>query len=142
MITPTSRGTFKLLETKRGQRVLYLNDEIYEFVTPNRIRSSFRKYHKSDCVLSAGRFQIYFVSVENHITEHWHLELEVGANIWQGYLLPQGLPGEEFYVTRLLPTSEIISKNRKVTRKIPTSKQIINGINGGFNEKAISIIYR
>ena len=67
------------------------------------------KKHKADCILSVGHYRLYKVANEPEISDQLHLELCVGQGIWQGYLLPTGLPTDEKKRNRIIPTREIIT---------------------------------
>ncbi|OYW43085.1 hypothetical protein B7Z28_01040, partial [Candidatus Saccharibacteria bacterium 32-45-3] len=94
MITLTQYGRHKLIETKKNTKILYLNDREYAWVEPpslGEILVASHKVHKTDCVLSVGDFHLYTVKDEPELSDNMHLELEVGHNAWQGYLLLTGL---------------------------------------------------
>lgn len=67
--------------------------------------------HKTDHVLAVGKHRIYEVKDEPDLTDLIHLELLVGDGVWQGYLLPTGLPTNENKRNRIIPTLEIITKS-------------------------------
>ena len=67
--------------------------------------------HKADCVLSVGDYHLFTIENEPNISDNMHLELEVGRNIWQGYLLLTGLPDVDKTRVRIIPTKEIITGN-------------------------------
>src|SRR5579871_4491960 len=111
MITLTKRGLYKLIETKRHTKILCLDGEGFAWVEPHigELLVVTRKQHKTDCVLSMGRYSLYKVEDEISLSDHWHLELEVGLRAWQGYLLLSGLPNADKPKARIIPTTEIIT---------------------------------
>lgn len=114
MITLRRSGMYKLIETKKHTKVLYLDNDIYAWVEPVHIGEILvvsHKVHKSDCVLSIGEYCLYDVTDEPYLSDQPHLELEVGKDMWQGYLLLSGLPDSHKKRGRIIPTQEIISGN-------------------------------
>lgn len=112
MITLRKTGWYKLIETKRGTKVLYLNNDVYVWIERASIGEILvisRDKHKSDCVLSVGRFNLYDVEDEPNLFDLKHLELEVGENTWQGYVLLSGLPNSQHKKARIIPTDELIT---------------------------------
>lgn len=69
------------------------------------------KKHKTDAILAIGKYRLYEVKDEPNLTDLHHLELYVGDNTWQGYLLTTGLPNEKKRRSRIIPTDEIITKS-------------------------------
>jgi hypothetical protein len=111
MITLQRSGHYKLIETKHNTKVLYLDDEVYAWVEPATIGEILvvsHNLHKTDCVLSLGEYRLYDVQDEPKLSDHIHLELEVGAGQWQGYLLLTGLPDDRKRRARIIPTPELI----------------------------------
>ncbi|MEK7599625.1 MAG: hypothetical protein AAB462_01140 [Patescibacteria group bacterium] len=114
MITLKSKGHYKLIETKTHTKVLYLQGKVYAWVEPPSIGEMLvisHNPHKTDCILSVGEFRIYDVDDEPILSDLMHLELEVGQNTWQGYLLLTGLPTTTKKRSRIIPTTEIITEN-------------------------------
>ncbi len=114
MITLNKAGLYKLIETKHNTRVLYLDNDTYAWVEPRNIGEilvASRKVHKTDCVLSLGHYRLYDVKDEPALSDQMHLELEVGRNHWQGYLLLSGLPDFHKLRGRIIPTQEVITGN-------------------------------
>lgn len=115
MITLCKMGQYKLIETSHNTKILYLDHDVYawvELVNIGEILVTSHKTHKTDCVLSTGLYRIYKVENEPSLSDHIHLELEVGKNIWQGYLLLTGLPDSNKKRGRIVPTHEIITYNQ------------------------------
>lgn len=114
MITLQSRGHYTLIETKHGNKVLYLNNDVYAWVKPAEIGEilvASHKAHKTDYILSMGHYRLYDVDDEPELSDQLHLELEVGVDAWQGYLLLSGLPNEGHKRARMIPTNETITVN-------------------------------
>lgn len=114
MITLQSLGVYKLIETRRHNKILYLDNYTYAWVeAPNigEILVTSHKVHKTDCVLSLGRYRLYDVQNEPRLTDQIHLELETGRKQWQGYLLLTGLPDSQKKRGRIIPTEEVITAN-------------------------------
>lgn len=114
MITLQRRGHYTLIETKHDNKILYLNNDMYAWVKPaevGEILVATHKVHKTDCVLSIGHYRLYDVDDEPDLSDQLHLELEVGVDTWQGYLLLSGLPTDEHKRARIIPTTEIITTN-------------------------------
>ena len=116
MITLQQHGSHKLIETKKNTKVLYLDDSTYAWVEPpaiGEILVSTHQTHKTDCVLSVGDYYIFTVQDEPELSDNMHMELEVGRNTWQGYLLLTGLPTDTKKRSRVIPTTEVIMGNPK-----------------------------
>lgn len=116
MITLKQSGQHKLIETKNNTKILYLDDSVYAWVEPpslGEILVSSHKTHKADCVLSVGDYRLFTVQDEPELSDNMHLELEVGRNTWQGYLLLTGLPDDDKIRARVIPTTEVIMGNPK-----------------------------
>jgi hypothetical protein len=93
---------------------LYLDNDIFAWVEPRNIGEilvNSRRVHKSDCVLSLGHYQLYDVENMPALSDQMHLELEVGRDHWQGYLLLSGLPDAHHKRGRIIPTHEVITGN-------------------------------
>lgn len=114
MITLLRSGMYKLIETKKHTKVLYLDSDIFAWVEPVQIGEILvvsHRVHKTDCVLSIGDYCLYDVADEPELSDQQHLELEVGKACWQGYLLLTGLPNQHKLRARIIPTSEVITGN-------------------------------
>ena len=127
MIVLERSGLYKLIETKHHTKVLYLNSDIYAWIEPANIGEilvTSHKVHKSDCVLSIGSFRLYEVDDESELIDQIHLELEIGKNHWQGYLLLTGLPNSEKKKARIIPTREIITGNPRFEHRKDAFKNL------------------
>ncbi len=128
MITLRRGGRYKLIETKHHTKVLYLDGDCYAWMEPASISEILvfsRRVHNLDCVLSTGRYWLYDVEDEPKLSDQLHLELEVGNNHWQGYLLLSGLPNLKKQTARIVPTSEIISGKSKYNKKLVPKKMLV-----------------
>jgi hypothetical protein len=130
MITKIRSGFYKLIETKHNTKVLYLDDEVYAWIEPKDIGEilvTSRRQHRTDCILGVGRFNMLKVEEEPLLSDHIHLELEVGRGVWQGYLLLTGLPDVNKPKARIIPTGEIITGNRKYTNRKDVHLHAVSG---------------
>lgn len=112
MISINRQGTYRLIETKGQTKILSLENETYAWLEPagiGEILVHSHNSHKTDCVLSIGRYFVYDVDEEPELSDQQHLELEVGPNAWQGYLLLTGLPTDKKIRGRIIPTAEVIT---------------------------------
>ncbi len=64
-------------------------------------------------MLSLGDYCLYDVEDEPALSDLPHLELEVGKDSWQSYLLLTGLPDDHKKRGRIVPTKEYITGNPK-----------------------------
>lgn len=114
MITLQRAGFYKLIETHQNNKILYLDADIFVWIEPRGIGAilvSSHTAHEADCVLSSGHYRLYDVEFEPALSDQLHLELEVGHNFWQGYILPTGLPGVRKNKARIISTTEVITEN-------------------------------
>lgn len=114
MIVLRKLGHYKLIETKHNTKVLYLDDTTFAWIEPKymgEILVLSRSEHQTDCILGTGRYYLYDVRDEPNLSDHQHLELEVGRNVWQGYLLLTRLPDDRKKRGRIIPTPELITTN-------------------------------
>lgn len=124
MIKSLRSGKYKLVETKRNTKILYLGNDSFVWIEPayiGEILVASSNPHKTDCVLSMGNFHIYAVDDEPNISDHIHLELEVAPGAWQGYLLLTGLPDQHKKRARIIPTPEIITDKPRHKHRMEVS---------------------
>lgn len=112
MVRLINDGTFRLMETNHGIKLLKLNHKMYAWIVAPRIGSLliYSAYpHKIVDILSRGHFQLYSVIDDAHLSDGLHLEVEVGERSWQGYLLLTGLPDRVNTRKPIMPTRELVS---------------------------------
>lgn len=113
MIKLIKKGKYKMIETKMQTKILYLGRTSYAWINAKDIGEiliTSHTKHTLDCILSIGEYRIYNVKDEKKLTDLQHLELEVGENTWQGYLLTTGLPNKKDSRKRIIPTDELVLK--------------------------------
>lgn len=114
MINLQMSGSYKLLETSHDAKVLYLNGDCYAWSCvqyPCELTLTMHQKARTDCLLGMGRYRLYDVDDEPALSDLFHLELEVGNDIWQGYLLADGLPGKGKERAKIAATRELITTN-------------------------------
>lgn len=119
MINILQRGIYRLIETKGQTKILILDGkDTYAWVNAveiGEILVTSHKTHNADCVLATGTYRLYSVKDEPKLSDQLHLELYVGCDTWQGYLLPTGLPTDEKKRNRIIPTKEVITNSNEAT---------------------------
>jgi len=119
MITIIDSGDYKLSDTKHGVKLLHLRQKTFAWITTRHIGELLVRTtlpHTECELLSEGSYQLYNVINEPDLSDQLHLELEVGKNRWQGYLLPVGFPTRLVARRRIIPTHEVITSNRKFNK--------------------------
>jgi len=114
MIYLDETGTYELVETKRHIKILCLSGAIYAWLEPKDIGEILilsKRNHTVNCILSIGHYRLYRVTNEPGLVDLAHLELEVGNDTWQSYLLLTGLPTKHKKRSRIIPTNELITHN-------------------------------
>ncbi|MBI5044793.1 MAG: hypothetical protein HZC02_02605 [Candidatus Levybacteria bacterium] len=118
MIHLIQHGTYQLIETKRHTKILHLdNKKKFAWVVAGTIGEILVTSHKkfqTDHILSLGKYRLYDIKDEADLTDLIHLELMVGNGVWQGYLLPSGLPTDKKKRNRIIPTQETITKSAPI----------------------------
>ncbi len=112
MIKLINKGDYKLIGTADRKIILYLDGQGYHWGYAPTIGNllTFSKHpHKESYVLATGKYKIYEVEDEPKLVDLEHLELSLGSNQWQGYLLLTGLPKARKIRSRIEPTNEVIS---------------------------------
>lgn len=116
MIKVLRSGTYELLETKAQTKILILDTKkTFAWVnirTIGEILVTSHKVHKTDTTLAVGTYRLYNVENEPKLSDQIHLELALGQGLWQGYLLPTGLPTKTDKRNRIIPTHEVITKSQ------------------------------
>lgn len=116
MIQLLESGNYTLSETVNQTKILSLHNKTFAWVNAadiGEILVTSHNAYKVDCILSKGAYRVYKVKNEPALTDLVHLELLVGEGVWQGYLLPHGLPTDEKKRNRIIPTNELITKNTR-----------------------------
>lgn len=119
MLKLLSRGTYNIIETAHLTKILELSDLGYfAWIDAGEIGEILVLSDKypSLYVLSSGSFRLYEVKNEPSLTDTIHLELFIGRGSWQGYLLPTNLPTKVHPRSRIIPTKEIITKSRNISK--------------------------
>jgi hypothetical protein len=115
MIKLVQEGRYELIGTQHHIRMLVLQGlKVFAWIYAEGIGEllvTSRKSHKVDHILATGRYRLYEVKDVPKLTDLVHLELHVGNGIWQGYLLPTGLPNDKKKRNRIISTHEIITKS-------------------------------
>jgi hypothetical protein len=115
MISLSRAGWYKLIEARDSVKILYLDDEAFAWLKARGIGNilvASHNPHRLDALLNIGRYNLYDVQHEAALTDLQHLELEVGSEAWQGYLLPTGLPTDKRMRTRIIPTPQLITRDQ------------------------------
>lgn len=115
MVKLVRSGGYKIIETWGETRILSLDGgENYAWVFAGdeigEILVSTKKRFASHYTLVKGKFRLYEVKRESKLSDGFHLELYVGEGLWQGYLLPSGLPKNKEIRHKILPTQQIITE--------------------------------
>lgn len=114
MIKLLQHGKYRLIETKSATKILKLNGaKSFAWINARNIGEiliSTFKEHVADYILCIGKYRLYEVREEPKIVDGFHLELFVGDNTWQGYILPTGLPTKKKNRNRIIPTKELLTK--------------------------------
>jgi hypothetical protein len=117
MIRLVKEGEYRLIETKKHTKILTLDGkETFAWIIAGDIGEILVASHTPhiiDHILCVGAYRMYDVKDESTLTDLVHLELHAGIGIWQGYLLPTGLPAGSKIRNRIIPTKEIITKVMK-----------------------------
>ena len=114
MITLLQSGKYALKETKNHTKILVLDRKGYAWTDLEDLGEIVIVSHRPssiDHVLAVGSYRLYKVKNEPHLTDNNHLELFTGESVWQGYLLPVGLPTKKYVRNRIIPTNEIITRS-------------------------------
>lgn len=113
MINLIRNGYYMLVETTNKTKLLILDDnKIYAWVYAEGIGEILvlsTKKHIYSNVLATGKYRLFKVKDDPVLTDLKHLELQVGGNLWQGYLLTKGIPTTHYSKRRIIPTKELIS---------------------------------
>lgn len=114
MIKLLSEGNYRLLETDMHTKILSMDrNKSFAWVRAmgiGEILVASSKNHEISHILNEGKYRCYEVKNEPEFTDLTHLELLVGNGVWQGYLLPSGIPTLKNNRKRIIKTYELITK--------------------------------
>lgn len=114
MIKLLRDGNYLLIETRTQTKILILDGiDTFAWVSPKEIGELLvisHRRHKIDHILAKGSYKLYKVEDEKDFVDQIHLELSVGDNMWQGYLLLSGLPTDLKKRVRIVPTMELLTR--------------------------------
>lgn len=113
MIKLLSKGSYRLVGTKDNTNILYLGEQGYHWAYAPKIGHllTFCKHaHKQWYVINQGSYKIYEVKDDPKLVDLKHLQLSIGKNQWQGYLLLTDLPSYRKIRRRIEPTEELIKR--------------------------------
>ena len=117
MIKLLKSGNYKMTVQKDEHKIIVLDNQGYHWDTAKgigEILTLCKTPHKEDHTLVQGNFKLFEVKNEPKLVDLQHLELSVGKNKWQGYLLLTGLPNKNKLRSRIIATKELI---KNVTSK-------------------------
>ena len=114
MVKLVLQGKYKIIETWGETRILILDDkDRYAWIHASGIGEilvTTKKKFTSHYTIARGKFRVYEVRKEAELIDGLHLELYVGEGLWQGYLLPTGLPKNKDIRNKIVPTNQIITQ--------------------------------
>ena len=113
MIKLIREWKYSLVETKNDTKILKLDGKSFVWIFTRYIGEilvTTHRGHKTDQKLAKGDYKLYEVTDEPKLTDTLHLELYIGEDDWQGYLLITGFPQSKKTRSRIIPTNEIITK--------------------------------
>ncbi len=116
MIKLLKQGKYRLIETKAHKKILTLGANDYAWVNAieiGEILVASHNPHIVDAILSVGNYWLYDVKDDPELTDLQHLELEVGPNTIQGFLLLTGLPTSKKKRSRIIPTNQLVGNKSK-----------------------------
>jgi hypothetical protein len=114
MITRIEQGAYRLVETRHGTKILLLGHKKFAWIMAHQIGSLLiwsNMFHRVRDTLASGMYYLYDVRGEPRVSDQPHLELQIGSDEWQGYLLPTGLPTTNDTRKLFIPTPEVITHN-------------------------------
>jgi hypothetical protein len=115
VIRLVNQGSYKLIGTWGGTKILILNDKdrfawMHAGDKIGEILVSTRKKFADHYTLARGKFRIYEVRNRDKQNTGTHLELYIGEGMWQGFLLPKGLPKGRDIRNKIIPTHQVITE--------------------------------
>ena len=112
MIKLLKKGSYSLVETRNDIKILKLDQKTFVWIYTKSIGEilvTTHNPHKTDQKLAKGEYRLYDVTSEPKLVDQLHLELSVGEDDWQGYLLPTGFPRNKKTRSRIIATNELIN---------------------------------
>src|SRR4030042_2020609 len=106
MIKLIKKGKYLLVETRNDVKVLKLDRKTFVWVFTKSIGEMLvatHRGHKTDQKLAKGEYRVYKVKDEPKLVDTIHLELSIGEDDWQGYLLITGFPKSRKTKSRIIP---------------------------------------
>ena len=118
MIKLIGHGTYNLVELRDGVKFFQLINEAgktfsYTWLNTADIGAIVLAVHNpgnTGASLAAGKYRLYNVKEEEGLLNARHLELHAGDGVWQGYVLPKGLPTKTINRKKIIPTQELITR--------------------------------
>lgn len=114
MIKVIKTGRFCLIQTKKRVKHLILDTKYSCAWTDDPRLGELLVLSKNPLESEqtvAGKYRLYEVISEPQLTNVFHLELLISRGLWQGYLLPSGLPDHDHKRTQIIPTQEQITRS-------------------------------
>lgn len=113
MIKVKRKGLYCILGKENGEKYLILDKKLnYRWTCQAKqetLSLSGKKIDDKEVIITSGRYRLYDVRSESHLTNLYHFEILISKNIWQGYLLPDGLPTKDMKSKFIFPTNEVIT---------------------------------
>ena len=125
MIRLLNQGDYQLTEARDITKILRLSGKgVFAWINTGKVgeilvatSGEFSNLY----TLASGKYRIYEVKNEPSLTDTLHLELFTGKSLWQGYLLITGFPTTEHKRSRIIPTTEIITRSKHSESKAPST---------------------
>jgi hypothetical protein len=90
MIKLIKQGGYKLVMQSDNDKTLVLGKQGYHWTLAKgigEILTFCKSIHKESYTITTGKFKLYQVKNEEKLVDLQHLELSIGDEKWQGYLL-------------------------------------------------------
>lgn len=113
MIKVRRKGFYHIVAEGGGDKYLVLDKKLsFRWMCQDRVEKlEFvnKAIDDKKAIITSGRYRLYDVRDESHLTNLHHFEMLTGKNMWQGYLLPEGLPEKNMKKKLIFPTKELIT---------------------------------